>query len=205
MYIGLRPWAAFQGGTTHRAEPGGWRKRSFLIETPTACRLSYQGTWLRSCACGDCSGRPPAITSSAMSRTPAHPPPANAATNHQNETICLPPFRRSRELPGTEAAPWLRCSKKNPACAGPAVRMTDRCLLLNWPFGKRHREPRHGIRVVARGPVPQRLEPYGLRTLKKSGLGRVFGWPRNSLPNLALNAARLRDSCQPRDERFCRV
>ena len=145
--------------------------------------LPYQGARLRSCACGDCSGRSPAIYSSAMSRTPAHPPPTRAAATHQNETIWLPPFPWSRELPGTDAAPRLRCSKKNPACAGRVVHHRRPLSALILRFATCHTEPGLGIRVVARGADSAALRTVWTKNLKKSGLNRVFGWPCISLPH----------------------
>jgi hypothetical protein len=46
-----------------------------------------------------------------MRRTPANPPPTNAASTHQSETIRYPRFPWFRELPGIDAAPWLRPKK----------------------------------------------------------------------------------------------
>jgi hypothetical protein len=87
------------------AEPlEDWRKRSYVIETSTSASSSYQGMPFRSGVFDDCSGKPPAICMSAMSRTPAHVPPIKAATTHQNETIWYPRFLWSRKLPGTDAA-----------------------------------------------------------------------------------------------------
>lgn len=101
----------------------------------------------RSCAFGDCSGSPATKYISAMTTTPAHPPPKKPATTHQNETILLPPFPWSRESPGTDTAPWLRCSKKN-GCA-PGVSANPMHRRRPWVLPPRAvTEPRHGTRVA---------------------------------------------------------
>jgi hypothetical protein len=56
----------------------------------------YQGDAFKSGAYADCSGRPPAICISAITRTPAHPPTRNAAIAHHIESIWLPRFSCSR-------------------------------------------------------------------------------------------------------------
>ena len=61
---------------------------------------SYQGIPLRSGACGDVSGKPADMFISAMTRTPANPPPRNANNTHQIETM-VTPLRRSRHSPGS--------------------------------------------------------------------------------------------------------
>src|SRR5208282_6371768 len=106
--------------------------------------------------------------------TPAPPPPTKAATTHQNETIGLPPFLWSRELPGTDTAPRLRCSKKNPACAGPVVRYGRPLFALTAPFAKRHAEPCHGIRVVTKGAGSAAPRTVRTRVFK----GRLQPGPR---------------------------
>jgi hypothetical protein len=110
-----RPRGSFREGANHplRRTAGGWRERSYVIETSTSASSSYQGMPFRSGAFDDCSGKPPAICMSAMSRTPTHVPPIKAATTHQNETIWHPRFPWSRKLPGNDAAPWLRVSNKS--------------------------------------------------------------------------------------------
>jgi hypothetical protein len=56
----------------------------------------YQGDPFKSGAYADCSGSPPAICISAITRTPAHPPTRNAAIAHHIESIWLPRFSCSR-------------------------------------------------------------------------------------------------------------
>jgi hypothetical protein len=51
----------------------------------------YQCNPFKSALCVASSGSPPAICISAMIRTPAHPPPKNAAIAHQTEIILSPP------------------------------------------------------------------------------------------------------------------
>ena len=74
--------------------------------TPTSLSPRYQGISLKSGACADCSGNPPAICINDMTSTPAHPPPKNAAKTHQNETIgsLLLALMVARKI-----APRLRC------------------------------------------------------------------------------------------------
>jgi hypothetical protein len=85
-----------EGRITHNAEPlRGWRTRYRLLAT-SAKRLRqsvlcYQGIPLRSGMFAvDCSGRPPDMRIKAIIRTPVHPPPTNATTSHQTETILAP-------------------------------------------------------------------------------------------------------------------
>jgi len=42
----------------------------------------------------------------AISRTPANPPPTNAAKTHHNETIYCPRFLWCREIAKDLIAPW---------------------------------------------------------------------------------------------------
>jgi len=46
-----------------------------------------------------CSGRPPAKHINAMTRTPAHPPPINAANSHQKETIGFTSYKFFEPIP----------------------------------------------------------------------------------------------------------
>jgi hypothetical protein len=52
--------------------------------------LPHQGSPFKSGACADCSGNPPDMCVNAVTNNPAHPPPINAASTHQKETIGLP-------------------------------------------------------------------------------------------------------------------
>lgn len=69
----------------------------------------YQCNPCTSALCADGSGNPPDMCISAITTTPAHPPPKNAATTHQRETIASPPSCMPWWLPGTIACaadPW---------------------------------------------------------------------------------------------------
>ena len=86
----------------------------------TSSCFCYQGIPLRSGRLAvDCSGSPPAMRSSAMSKMPATPPPTNATINHQAETIARPHFPWSRRHPGFGCLPPRPGSamptKKSPA------------------------------------------------------------------------------------------
>lgn len=97
---------------------------------------------------------------SAMSRTPAHPPPIKAATTHQNETIWYPRFPWSRKLPGTDAAPWRRFKKIRHTPDGFQVASAHRPTnSKNWPSSIDFEA------AWTRRGRP-RLEPHGLRLLK---------------------------------------
>jgi hypothetical protein len=174
-----RPRASIQEGANDplRLTTSGGRKRSFLIETSRAFGSSYQGMPLRSGAFDDCSGRPPAMCISAMSRTPAKPPPIKAATTHHNETICRPRFSWSREWPGTDAAPWLRFSI-HPIIPGPDIvvidiRQAHKKIRLSpdgfqpaspyRPTGTKYRPSSTDFEAGRAGRVLPHLEPYGLR------------------------------------------
>jgi hypothetical protein len=104
------------------APPKLIRSRSDRIATSVG---SYQGIPLRSGTLAvDCSGSPPAMRISAMSRMPVNPPPTNATINHQAETICRPRFPWSRRHPGfscsaTAARPPRFLLKKIRRSAGP--------------------------------------------------------------------------------------
>jgi hypothetical protein len=50
----------------------------------------------------------------AMSRTPANPPPTNAAKTHHNETIVAPVSPGLVDCQGFNPAPWLRRSLDYP-------------------------------------------------------------------------------------------
>src|SRR5437764_1212436 len=65
-----------------------------------------QGMPLRSGAFEEGSGRSPAMRINAISRTPANPPPTNAAKTHHNETIYCPRFLWCREIAKDLIAPW---------------------------------------------------------------------------------------------------
>jgi hypothetical protein len=76
-------------------------------ETATSYHPLYQGMPFKFGACAACSGRLPVKCINAMTSTPAHPPPINAANTHQNETIGSPPSYWPSWLPG----------KLRPGCA----------------------------------------------------------------------------------------
>jgi hypothetical protein len=58
--------------------------------TTTSRDLPYQGSPFKSGTCADCSGNSPDMCVNAVTNSPAHPPPTNAANTHQKETIGLP-------------------------------------------------------------------------------------------------------------------
>ena len=140
----------------------GLAQATLVIETSTSRGPSYQGMPFRSGAFDDCSGKPPAICMSAMSRTPTHPPPIKAATTHQNETIWYPRFPWSRKLPGTDAA--LAAPLEKSGIRRTVFKLLQRTarqtakiappLLISSPPSTRRVRPR--------------LEPNGLRLLNKA-------------------------------------
>jgi hypothetical protein len=73
--------------------------------------LCYQSDAFKSGTCADCSGRPPAICMSAITRTPAHPPTRNAAIGHHIESIWLPRFACSRARNSASPLTQLRLGR----------------------------------------------------------------------------------------------
>ena len=159
----------------------------YKLPSKSLRRQTYQGMPLRSGAFEEGSGRSPAMRISAISRTPANPPPTNATNSHHNETICCPLFLWFREnakalvlgcatdssndsgTPGVVVAS-INVRKKSGIspdglyCLGTPARGTDFSCTCDFERAGRAR-------------VLTFLEPDSLRPLKKSIKKLNARWP----------------------------
>jgi hypothetical protein len=86
-----------------RARPDRVQDRVQLGQCRVTSRLKLrhaQGIPFKSGARSNCFGNPPAMHINAVTSTPAHPPPMNAAKIHQNESIRPPLSTTSNQTSG---------------------------------------------------------------------------------------------------------